>query len=82
MAIELFGAVIAIDVSVAAVTVNGKLLDVMPPCTAVMLDDPTPAPVANPVALMVTAARLVDIQVADAVMFEVEPSLKVPVAVN
>ena len=45
---ELFGAVIAIDVNVAAVTVSVKLLEVMELWLAVMCADPTPAPVAKP----------------------------------
>jgi len=79
---ELFGAVIAIEVSVAAVTVSVKLLDVMELWVAVMCADPTPAPVANPPAAMVTADRLSEAHVTEPVMLEVEPSLKVPVAVN
>ena len=81
-AIELLGAVIAIEVSVAAVTVSVKLFDVTDPCLAVMWADPTPAPVARPAALIVTAAKLSELQVTELVMLEVEPSLKVPVAVN
>ena len=79
---ELLGAVIAIDVNVAAVTVSVKLLDVTDPCLAVMCADPTPAPVARPAALIVTAAKLSELHVTEPVMLEVEPSLKVPVAVN
>ena len=78
---ELFGAVIVIEVSVAAVTVSVKLLDVTEPCLAVMCADPTLAPVARPPAAMVTAA-LSELQVTEPVMSEVEPSLNVPVAVN
>ena len=79
---ELFGAVIAIDVNVAAVTVSVKLLEVMELWLAVMCADPTPAPVARPAALIVTAAKLSELQVTELVMLEVVPSLKVPVAVN
>ena len=78
---ELFGAVIVIEVSVAAVTVSGKLLDITEPCLAVMCADPTLAPVARPAALIVTAA-LSELQVTEPVMSEVDASLKVPVAVN
>ena len=81
LAIELFGAVIVIDVSVAAVTVRVKLLDVTEPCLAVMCADPTLAPVARPAALIVTAA-LSELQVTELVMLAVDASLKVPVAVN
>ena len=79
---ELFGAVIAIEVNVAAVTVSVKLLEVMELWLAVMCADPTPAPVARPAALIVTADRLSEAHVTELVMLEVEPSLKVPVAVN
>ena len=82
MAMELFGAVIVIEVSVAAVTVRVKLLEVMPPCVALMCAEPTPAPVAKPAALIVTAAVLSELQVTELVMSEVDASLKVPVAVN
>jgi hypothetical protein len=82
LAIELLGAVIAIEVNVAAVTVSVKLLDVIDPCLAVMWADPTPAPVARPAALIVTADRLSEAHVTEAVMLEVVPSLNVPVAVN
>ena len=82
LAIELFGAVIAIDVSVAAVTVSVKLLEVIELWAAVMCADPTPAPVANPPAAIVTADRLSEAHVTEAVMLEVVPSLNVPVAVN
>ena len=81
MAMELFGAVIEIEVSVAAVTVSVKLLEVMEPCLAVMCADPTLAPVARPALLMVTAA-LSELQVTELVMSEVDASLKVPVALN
>ena len=78
---ELFGAVIEIEVSVAAVTVRVKLLDVIEPCLAVMCADPTLAPVAKPALLMVTAA-LSELQVTELVMSAVDASLKVPVALN
>jgi hypothetical protein len=79
---ELFGAVIAIEVSVADVTVSVKLLEVIELWLAVICADPTPAPVASPPAAIVTADRLSEAHVTELVMFEVEPSLKVPVAVN
>jgi hypothetical protein len=82
LAIELLGAVIAIEVSVADVTVSVKLLEVMELWLAVMCADPTPAPVASPPAAIVTADRLSEAHVTELVMLEVDPSLKVPVAVN
>jgi hypothetical protein len=47
-----------------------------------MLLEPTPAPLASPVEVIVTAATLDEVQVAELVRFWVVPSLKVPVAVN
>jgi hypothetical protein len=67
---------------VAFVTVNWNLLEVIELWVAVTFADPTPAPVAKPPAAIVTADRLSEAHVTEAVMFEVEPSLKVPVAVN
>ena len=83
MAIEVDGAVIAIEVSVAVVTVSTTVLDVTVPSLAVMLLVPTPAPVARPVFSPMLAAPVLDeFQLTCVVMFEVEPSLNVPVAVN
>ena len=75
-------AVIVIDCSVAAVTVNAIVLDVTPLWLAVMLLEPRPAPVARPLVLIVAAAVLDDIQFAEFVRFCVVPSVNVPVAVN
>ena len=64
LAIEEFVAVMVIDCSVAAVTASAKLLDVIPFWVAVMLLEPMAAPVARPLALMLTAAGLEEAQVA------------------
>jgi len=72
----------AIDCSVAAVTDRTSVLDVIPFWVAVMLLEPIAAPVARPVALMLTVAALEEAQVVVFVRFCVLPSLKVPVAVN
>ena len=83
MAIEVDGAVIAIEVSVAAVTVSTTVLEVTVLSLAVMLLAPTPAPVARPVFSPMVAVPVFDeFQLTCVVMFEVEPSLNVPVAVN
>jgi hypothetical protein len=80
---EVLGAVIAIEVSVAAVTVSTTVFDVIVPCLAVMFDVPTPTPVARPVFSPMLATPVFDeFQATCVVMFEVEPSLNVPVAVN
>jgi hypothetical protein len=70
------------SVPVAAVTVSAIVFDVTPLCAAVMLLEPTPAPVASPATVIVTAAVLDELQVAELVRFCVVPSLNVPVAVN
>jgi hypothetical protein len=72
----------AIDCSVAAVTVSATVFEVTPACDALTLLEPTPVPVASPVLLTVAAAVFEDVQVAELVRFCVVPSVKVPVAVN
>jgi hypothetical protein len=74
--------VIAIDCRVGAVTVNAIAFEVTPLCVAVMLLEPTPAPVAKPLVLIVAAAVFDEVQLAELVRFWVVPSVKVPVAVN
>lgn len=81
-AIEELMALIVIDCRVAAVTVSGKILDVIPFWAAVILLEPAPAPVAKPLALTFAAARLEEAHVAVFVTFCVVPSLNVPTAVN
>jgi hypothetical protein len=82
LAIEELGAVIAIDCSVAAVTVNVKEFEVMPLEEAVITDVPTPTAVARPAALIVATVGVAEFQVAVPVKFCVVPSVNVPVAVN
>lgn len=82
LAIEVLGALIVIDCSVAAVTVTAIAFDVTPPCAAVMLLEPTLFAVARPEALTVTTAEFEEDQVAEADRFCVLPSVNVPVAVN
>jgi hypothetical protein len=77
--------VTAIDLSVTptAVTVSASLGLTMLPCVAVISVVPAATPVANPVvAPMVANAVLDDFHVTLVVMFFVELSLYVPVAVN
>jgi hypothetical protein len=80
--IDPFGAIIAIEVSVGAVTVNPKLFDVTPLSEAAMLVDPAPTPVASPVPLIVATPVFDDLHVTWLVMLAVELSLYVPAAVN
>ena len=75
-------ALTVIDCNVAAVTDRAKVLEVTPLWVAAMLLEPMAAPVARPVALMLTVAGLEEVHVAVFVRFCVLPSLKVPVAVN
>lgn len=68
-AIDVFVEVMVIDCSVAAVTVSAMVFDGIPFCVAVMLLDPVAAPVARPVVLILTAAVLDEVQVAEFVKF-------------
>jgi hypothetical protein len=79
--IEGFAGVTAIDCSVAAVTVSTVEPEIDDD-VAVMVEVPTPAPVASPDALIVAVAVVPELHVTVPVKFCVEPSLKVPVAVN
>ena len=81
MAIEGFAGVTAIDCNVAAVTVS-KVEPLMDDDVAVIVEVPTPAPVARPAALIVAVVVVPEDQVTLDVRFCVEPSLNVPVAVN
>ena len=58
-----------IDCRFAAVTASAKAFDVIPFWDAVMLLDPTAAPVARPVELMLTAPWLEEVHVAAFVRF-------------
>src|SRR5207248_2966238 len=82
LAIDVLGELIVIDCSVAAVTVRANELEVIPLWIAVILLEPIAAPVARPLAVMLTAAGLEEVQVTVFVTFCVVPSLKVAVAVN
>src|SRR5271167_2312160 len=81
LAIEGFAGVTAIDCSVAAVTVS-KVEPLIAPDVALIVEFPTPAPVARPAALIVAVVVVPDDQVTLDVRFCVVPSLNVPVAVN
>ena len=81
-ATEVVVTLIVIDCSVPAVTLSATLLEVMPDWAAVILLEPIADPVARPVALMLTAEELDEVQVAVFVKDWVLPSLKVPMAVN
>jgi hypothetical protein len=80
-ATEGFTGVTAIDTSVAAVTVS-VVLPEMAPLVALMVVPPAFSADAKPVALIVAVVVLDDAHVTLAVMFCVELSLYVPVAVN
>lgn len=79
---DALGALIAIDCSVAVVTVKVREFDVIPLCAALMLLEPAAIPVTNPAALIVATPELEEVQVAEVVRFCVLPSLNVPLAVN
>jgi hypothetical protein len=81
-AIEVLVAEIVMVCSVAAVTLNARVLDVIPLWEAVTLVEPTPLPVASPLEFIVATLVLDEVQVTELLMFCVLPSVKVPVAVN
>src|SRR5271167_485290 len=81
LAIEGLAGVTAMDCSVAAVTVS-KVEPLIAPDVALIVEFPTPAPVARPAALIVAVVVVPDDQVTVDVRFCVAPSLNVPVAVN
>src|SRR5271163_3447852 len=81
LVIEGFAGVTAIDCNVAAVTVS-KVEPLMDDDVAVIVEVPTPAPLASPAALIVAVAVVPELHVTVPVKFWVEPSLNVPVAVN
>lgn len=57
------------DCNMAAVTLRPIVFDVTPPCVAVMLLDPTPAPFATPLALIVATDVFDEAHVAELVRF-------------
>jgi hypothetical protein len=81
LAIEGFAGVTAIDCNVAAVTVR-TVEPLIDEDVAVIVEVPTPAPLASPEALIVAVVVVPDDHVTVDVRFCVEPSLNVPVAVN
>ena len=68
LAMEAFGPLIVIDCSVAVVIAKAKIFEVMPPCVAVMLLEPTAAAVSNPPGAMAAAGEEDD-QVTEPVKF-------------
>src|SRR5271154_5542830 len=70
-----------IDCTVAAVTVR-TVEPLIAPDVALIVEVPTPAPVARPAVVIVAVVVVPDDQVTVDVRFWVEPSLNVPVAVN
>ena len=83
-ATEEFAGVTAIEVSVTVLAVTLRLVDPeMPPLVAEMLADwPAVTPFASPAELIVAAVVLDEAHVTELVMFDVDPSPNVPVAVN
>jgi len=81
LVIDGFAGVTAIDCSVAAVTVSTVEPEIDDD-VAVIVEFPTPAPVARPAALIVAIEVVPELQVTLEVRFCVVPSLNVPVAVN
>jgi hypothetical protein len=69
LAIDELGALIAIDCSVAEVTVRINEFEVTPPELAVIADVPLPTAVAKPAALIVATAGVPEVHVAVLVRF-------------
>ena len=82
MPMEVFAAVMVMELSVAAVTFSASTFEATLPCPALIFADPTALPVASPAALMLAPAVFEELHVTELVRFCVLPSLKVPVAVN
>lgn len=74
--------VIVIEVSVGAVTLKAAELEVIAPEVAVMEEEPILAAVAKPLLLIVATVVLDELQVTVEVIFCVELSEYVPMAVN
>src|SRR5271163_3222622 len=81
LVIDGFAGVTAIDCSVAAVTVRSVEPEIDDD-VAVIVEVPTPAPLASPAALIVAVEVVPELHVTVPVRFCVVPSLNVPVAVN
>jgi hypothetical protein len=81
LVVDGFEGVTAMDWSVAAITVSVAKPFIVPD-VALMVEVPTPAPVARPAAVMVATVVVPELHAAVLVRFWVVPSLKVPVAVN
>jgi hypothetical protein len=73
--------VTAIAVTIAGVTVS-VVAPLMPPSVAVMVDVPVASVVARPVLDIVATVVVADVQPTEEVRSSVDPSVKVPVAVN
>ena len=81
LVIDGFAGVTAIDCSVAAVTVS-TVEPLIDDDVAVIVEVPTPAPVASPAVLIVAVVVVPELHATVLVRFCVVPSLNVPVAVN
>jgi hypothetical protein len=71
---EAFVGVTPIDTSTGAVTVN-TVDPLIAPDVAVIVEFPTPAPVARPALVIVAVAVVLELQVTELVRFSVVPSL-------
>ena len=81
LVIDGFAGVTTIDCNVAAVTVSTVEPEIAPD-VALIVEVPTPAPVARPAAVIVATGVVPELHVTVLVRFCVVPSLNVPVAVN
>ena len=81
-ATEEFAGVTLIETSVAAVALRFVEPEILPREAEIVVDWLAVTPVASPAALIVAAVVFDEAQVTVLVMFEVDPSLNIPVAVN
>ena len=80
---EVLLGIIAIDTKVGVTAKNVMVVEPeIEPEVATIVEVPTPAPEAKPVAVMMATEGSEEVQDAELVRFWVLPSLKVPVAVN
>ena len=81
-ATEEFAGVTLIETSVSAVTLRLVEPEMLPWVAEIVVDWLAVTPLASPAALIVAAVTFDEAQVTVLVMFEVDPLLNVPVAVN
>jgi hypothetical protein len=80
--IEMSAGLTAMDCSTAGNTVSNAEFETIDPDPAVIVVEPVPQPLARPIASIVATVDNEEAQFTEVVTFCVEPSVKVPLAVN